>query len=138
MISRGHAGSDKVARGLSKHFVENIMEPTATDRDISTASPLTHAGANFPPTCLIHGNADQVVPPQESFKMYEELHSRGAHAELHMLAQAPHGGFLVDPLIAPITLQAMRTFFDRIFKAPSGSLDIDPAARVGVRVGPKL
>eukprot|EP01046_Picozoa_sp_COSAG06_P060359 COSAG06_NODE_12812_length_1325_cov_1.080750_1_plen_80_part_00 len=23
--------------------------------------------------------------------MYEELHSRGAHAELHMLAQAPHG-----------------------------------------------
>ena len=100
MISRGHAGSDKVARGLSKHFIKNIMEPTATDRDISTASPLTHAGATFPPTCLIHGNADQVVPPAESFKMYEELHSRGAHAELHMLAQAPHGGFLQDPLIA--------------------------------------
>ena len=39
----------------------------------------------------VHGNADQVVPPAESFKMYEELHSRGAHAELHMLAQAPHG-----------------------------------------------
>ena len=39
----------------------------------------------------VHGNADQVVPPAESFKMYEELHSRGAHAELHTLAQAPHG-----------------------------------------------
>jgi acetyl esterase/lipase len=52
MISRGHAGSDKVARGLSKHFVENIMEPNVTDRDIATASPLTHARAGFPPTCF--------------------------------------------------------------------------------------
>lgn len=138
MISRGHAGSDKVARGLSKHFVETVMEPDATDRDISTASPLTHASASFPPTCLIHGNADQVVPPAESFKMYEELHSRGAHAELHMLSQAPHGGFMQDELLAPITIQAMVTFFDRCFRAPAGSLDIDPAARVGVRSRPKL
>ena len=54
-----------------------------------------------------------------------------------MLSQAPHG-FMTDVHIAPAVISAARTFFNRIFHAPSGSFDIDPGARVGAREGPKL
>ena len=51
---------------------------------------MTFASAEFPPTCFLHGNGDTLVTASDSFKMYEELNSRGAHAELHMFASAPH------------------------------------------------
>ncbi len=54
-----------------------------------------------------------------------------------MLSQAPHG-FMTDVHIAPAVISAVRTFFNRIFHAQSGSFDIDPGARVGTREGPTL
>tara|TARA_Y100000310_G_C20653500_1_gene800737 strand:- start:889 stop:1734 length:846 start_codon:yes stop_codon:yes gene_type:complete len=55
------------------------------------ASPIEYVSAHFPPTLLLHGTADKVVPPSSSMRMYEALTAAGAEAELHMLSNLPHG-----------------------------------------------
>jgi len=54
------------------------------------ASPLTYATADFPPTMLVHGNADEVVPVSASFAMYHALNRAGAAVELHVYDGMPH------------------------------------------------
>ncbi len=67
-----------------------LMGPSATARTYALASPLEHAKRDFPPTLLIHGNKDEVVPPAASLRMYEALVNAGAPVELHMYAEQPH------------------------------------------------
>jgi len=54
------------------------------------ASPMTYAAAHFPPTMLVHGNADEVVPVDASFAMYHALKAAGAAVELHVYDGVPH------------------------------------------------
>ena len=55
------------------------------------ASPIAHVGPSFPPTLLLHGTADKIVPPSASMRMYEALAAAGVPVELHMVAEQPHG-----------------------------------------------
>jgi dipeptidyl aminopeptidase/acylaminoacyl peptidase len=50
-----------------------------------------HAAASFPPTLLITGNEDALVPSESSFRMYDALTNAGAKAELHVYSGVPHG-----------------------------------------------
>jgi len=54
------------------------------------AGPLTHVTADYPPTMLIHGTADELVPPLASVRMYEALVHAGVPVELHMYAEQRH------------------------------------------------
>jgi acetyl esterase/lipase len=69
----------------------SLMEPTATDDDYAGASPLNHVKKDFPPTMLIHGNKDELVPVAGSIRMYQALTEVGAPAELHVFNGAAHG-----------------------------------------------
>jgi len=64
------------------------------DRDTpeasAEASPLRYVGPGFPPTLLLHGNADELVPARASMRMYEALLAARVPAELHMVADQPH------------------------------------------------
>jgi hypothetical protein len=54
-------------------------------------APLLHVSLiveTWRQTCFLHGNGDTLVPQKESFLMYDELLSRGAHAEMHMFASS--------------------------------------------------
>lgn len=70
---------------LSFLFGRGYSEETAR-----AASPITYAAASAPPTLLIHGNKDELVPAEASFQMYRALHDAGASVELHMYDGAPH------------------------------------------------
>jgi acetyl esterase/lipase len=70
--------------------VSRLMGPGATAEDYRLASPLAHAKRGFPPTLLIHGNKDEIVPASASLRMYEALVNAGAPVELHMYAEQPH------------------------------------------------
>jgi acetyl esterase/lipase len=76
------------------------------------ASPIHYADRPFPPTLLIHGNKDELVPPSESFNMYHALKKAGAAAELHVFDGAPHA-FDSLPDFARLCVQLMVVFFDR-------------------------
>lgn len=85
----------------------------ATDEAIAAnASPITYADKSFPPTLLIHGNADMVVPCEESFNMYHALKKAGAAVELHMFDGAPHA-FDALPEFARVCIQLITLWFDR-------------------------
>jgi acetyl esterase/lipase len=80
---------------------------------LQTASPLTYAKAGYPPTLLIQGNADDIVPAEESEFMYEALHKAGVPVELHMYANQPHA-FDADPLLGRQCADIMALFIDRV------------------------
>ncbi len=67
-----------------------LMGANATAEDCRGASPVSYARKDFPPTMLIHGTGDEVVPWQASRQMYDALSKAGAPVELHLLEGLPH------------------------------------------------
>lgn len=76
------------------------------------ASPLSYASDTFPPTLLIHGTKDELVPPSASMVMYEALQKAGVPVELHMYADQPHA-FDAAPAFGRQLAQIMLLFLNR-------------------------
>ena len=55
-------------------------------------SPFYHASADDPPTLIIHGDADKLVPIQQAELIIDKLKSLGVPAELVRKEGAKHGG----------------------------------------------
>jgi acetyl esterase/lipase len=68
-----------------------LLSPGAALEAVRLAAPIAHVTGRFPPTFLIHGSGDRVVPPSASLRMYEALRAAGVAVELRMLADLPHG-----------------------------------------------
>jgi acetyl esterase/lipase len=62
-----------------------------TEEAARLASPLAHVSPSYPPTFLLHGTGDRVVPPSASLVFYEALVAAGVPVELHLYAEQPHG-----------------------------------------------
>ncbi|MEP6872059.1 MAG: prolyl oligopeptidase family serine peptidase, partial [Anaerolineaceae bacterium] len=75
-------------------------------------SPITHVKASFPPTLLIHGNKDELVPEEASLSIYRALRKAGVSAELHIYADQPHA-FDASPVFGRQTVQVMDLFLRR-------------------------
>ena len=67
-----------------------LMGSRATAADCRAASPVAYARRDFPPTMLIHGTRDDIVPWEASRQMYDALARKGAPVELHLLEGLPH------------------------------------------------
>lgn len=80
-------------------------------------TPLTYAGAGFPPTMLMHGNKDELVPHESSLRMYRALDEAGVPVEMHLFADAPHA-FDADPQLGRQCASAMALFLDRYVANP--------------------
>ena len=85
-------------------------------------SPITHVSADDPPTLIIHGDADQLVPIQQAQIMVEALKKAGVKAELLTKAGAGHGwpDWLNDTA-------KLADWFDQNLKAPAGEANKDAA-----------
>ena len=101
------------------HFENLLSDPIRalfkgndTEATRSAASPLTHARSGHPPALLIHGNRDEVVPPDHSTRMYEALDKAGVPVELHMYAGQPHG-FDEAPRLGRQVADIMASFVER-------------------------
>ena len=95
------------------HDVLGMLFGGDTDEQkVAAASPLTHVHDAFPPTLLIHGNADDLVPEGASFLMYEALRKAGSSVELHVYDGAPHAFDAVPEFGHQIT-DIMALFLDR-------------------------
>lgn len=78
----------------------------------AAASPLTHARAGFPPTMLVHGLADTMVPPAASEAMHRALLDAGAISELHLFAGEIHE-FDAGATMCSVTQHLAAAFFER-------------------------
>jgi acetyl esterase/lipase len=92
--------------------VERLFGGRATRELEDAASPINYARHDFPPTLLIHGNADTTVPVSASLSMYRALSDAGAPAELHIYDGAPHA-FDASPDFGRQVIDIMALFLDR-------------------------
>jgi acetyl esterase/lipase len=75
----------------------SALSDVVSDEAATTASPVAHVGPGFPPTMLIHGTADELVPVSASLVMYEALAGAGVPCELHLYAGQAHSFDAVAP-----------------------------------------
>lgn len=57
---------------------------------LAETSPLTHLAAGYPPTLLIHGDADKTVPIAQSRDVQARLTELGVSCDVHVLPGAGH------------------------------------------------
>ncbi len=101
----------RLSLGKNGDAHNRLFGDAASESVAANASPINYADRPFPPTLLIHGNADTVVPCDESFNMYHALKKAGAAVELHMFDGAPHA-FDSLPEFARICVQLIVLYFD--------------------------
>jgi acetyl esterase/lipase len=98
---------------FNKNEIENrLLGEAGNDEIAAKASPINYAQKDFPPTILIHGNTDMVVPQSESINMYQALNKAGVGVELHIFDGAPHAFDRVAEF-AKQCVQLITLFFDR-------------------------
>ncbi|HEY0681305.1 MAG TPA: alpha/beta hydrolase [Steroidobacter sp.] len=56
-------------------------------------SPVSYVRASLPPIFIVHGDADPVVPLQESLNLKQKLDAAGARSALHVVPGGAHGKF---------------------------------------------
>lgn len=89
-----------------------LLQASATSAEAERASPIHHAGPQFPPTCLFHGTDDHVVAPVASQRMFDRLRAAGAAVDLHLLAGHTHE-FSALPSMLPHVQGIAASFLER-------------------------
>ncbi len=80
------------------------------------ASPVTYVSADDPPFLIIHGDQDQVVPPDQSERLYEALKKAGVDVTIIRLKNWGHGfSPLGDPSPRALYLKVC-DFFEKHLK----------------------
>ena len=64
-------------------------------------SPITHAGADCPPTLLLQGQHDFIMPADAARQLHQKLVEAGARSILVEFPQTTHGFDLFLPQVSP-------------------------------------
>ena len=101
--------------GISE--ANRLLEDRVSAAEAERASPLTHAKAGFPPTCLMHGTDDHVVSHVTSQRMADRLAADGVAVDLHLFAGHTHE-FSRLPSMLPHVQSIAASFLDRHVAEP--------------------
>lgn len=133
--TRFQAGSER-AGGEAPASPAESLGPGITADEMRDASPLTHLSAQFPPTMLLHGTADEVVPPATSQELFGMLRALGVPADLRLYTGLRHEFVRMDGVLqlsmADVALFLRRTMIDpKRFDVSQAELFGAPAAPGG-------
>lgn len=78
-------------------------------------SPINYVNASIPPTLLIHGDVDRVVPIGQSYSLKARLDSLGITHELHVLKGMDHGFIGASSAQKDSTQIWIREFVERYY-----------------------
>jgi acetyl esterase/lipase len=105
-LNYGKPGENAIGRGILKGFkppfdfheqdpnTKVFQRITDESRIIELGkqiSPVNHASADDPPTLIIHGDADQLVPIQQAELIIDKLKKEGVEAKLVVKKGGSHG-----------------------------------------------
>ncbi|HZI09692.1 MAG TPA: alpha/beta hydrolase [Myxococcus sp.] len=80
------------ARGSRQNLEGYVGAPLETGRELyALLSPMTHVRPGLPPTLLLHGGADSVVPPWQSRALASRLEANLVPQQCFTLPYAEHG-----------------------------------------------
>jgi acetyl esterase/lipase len=95
LLNYGQPGEDAVGVGILKEFKPAFgpRSDTAESRQIygQEISPIYYVTSNLPPTLIIHGDADKLVPYQQAERFIERARTFGAPAKLVRREGKEHG-----------------------------------------------
>jgi acetyl esterase/lipase len=89
-----------------------IADPVKLERIAREISPVYHVTPDDPPTFIIHGDKDQLVPLQQSELIVEKFKSAGVEAQLTVKKGAGHGWLTIGQ-----DANLLVDWFDRHLKA---------------------
>lgn len=110
-LNYGKPGEDAIGRGILKDYAapfaitepneRRVFVPITDETKIvamgKAVSPINHATADDPPSLIIHGDKDLLVPIQQAEVMVAKLKEVGVPAELVVKPGAVHGWADVAP-----------------------------------------
>ncbi|MGH7615820.1 MAG: alpha/beta fold hydrolase [Gemmatimonadaceae bacterium] len=79
---------------------------------IKRLSPITYVNPNYPPTLIVHGDDDKVVPLQQAQAMDQALTKSGVRHELEVIPGGGHD----DRTFGPGLTKALQWFKDTLLK----------------------
>jgi dipeptidyl aminopeptidase/acylaminoacyl peptidase len=92
------------------------IDPKSPKNDIEARlkqlSPITLVNVKYPPTLIVHGDADKLVPLQQSQAMDQALAKAGVE---HKLEVIPGGGH-DEKTFVPGLMKALQWFKDKLLK----------------------
>ncbi|WP_169972654.1 alpha/beta hydrolase [Tautonia rosea] len=105
-LNYGKPGENALGRGILENFkapfdfheldtTRNVYVPIVDEERVleigREISPITHVSPDDPPTLILHGDADTLVPIQQAQSFLEALSAEGVETELVVKADAGHG-----------------------------------------------
>ena len=128
-LNYGQPGENAIGRGVLKNFTARPFDFQELDKETNhyvlvtdepkiieigkRISPVTHVTSDDPPTLIIHGDADKLVPIQQADLIVEKLKAAGVPAEVVVKKGAAHGW---PDMGADMVLLA--DWFDKYLAAP--------------------
>jgi dipeptidyl aminopeptidase/acylaminoacyl peptidase len=95
-------------------FLENWLKGSADPQLMAKRlSPLTYVRSGLPPTLIIHGDVDEMVPYQESLKLRDALTAAQVPNELVTIPGGKHGRFRWTDADAIRSQRSIETFLRR-------------------------
>jgi len=67
-----------------------LLGKDAGEKEELQASPSTYVNKSYPPTILVHGSKDELVPHESSWRLYHLMEENDVPAELHLYQGLPH------------------------------------------------
>lgn len=84
-------------KDLTSKSATRWLGDKANDEDfVKSVSPINYVTKDSPPTFIVHGDADQTVPYQESVKLYKAYQDAGVKSEFMSVPGGGHGKFTVE------------------------------------------
>ena len=114
ILSNGKYGSGTLASLFGMRLMERDRETSEPFRAYRDASPIHYVSQDDPPTLLIHGDADTVVPIRHAEILEERLRSSGVPVDVLTIPGGGHGAtFPSKAPSAPNYVAATVEWFDR-------------------------
>lgn len=113
------------------HAYERILDPNQTLKITREISPIYHINKDTPPTLIVHGDADHLVPMEQSRRFIERLEAAGVPAKLIVKHGAGHGWNHMDE-----DTPALADWFDKYLSPSKNQANGRRLGPVGVlRIG---
>lgn len=112
------AANDIRERDAKTNLLERVTDETKVQEEARQISPVTHVTPDDPPTLIIHGDADKLVPIQQAEVIIAKLKEAGVPAELLVRKGRGHDFNGIDKDIA-----AMLDWFDKYLQKRPPKVD---------------
>ncbi len=109
-----------------------LLGPAATPGEVLSATPIQHVGEGFPPTFLLGGMSDFLVPPAATLELHHALAAARVDVDLHLYHGHTHEfaalPSMLEPVHAEIATFLRRSVADRAAHIAE-NLELNPFAR---------